>query len=159
MTWTSIQRISTASRNLILETTLLTVLSKFSFYFLVLLSISFSLLFCTVSCSWFWSFYHFDRYERGIYVMLYMENWFGKSMRNFSKVIIFFSATCVFLFWKNVSDLSGFFICFKLMLFSIFHYMQDKVPKYRMVKSYDIFHSYQNDVPVESFEKRKKRKK
>jgi hypothetical protein len=90
MTWTSIQRISTASRNLILETTLLTVLSKFSFYFLVLLSISFSFLFCTVSCSWFWSFYHFDRYERGIYVMLYMENWFGKSMRNFSKVIIFF---------------------------------------------------------------------
>jgi hypothetical protein len=35
--------------------------------------------------------------------------------------------------------------------------VQEIVPKYRMIKSYDISYSMQNVVPPESFEKRKKR--
>jgi hypothetical protein len=36
--------------------------------------------------------------------------------------------------------------------------VHDIIPKYRMVKAYDFFYSYQNEVPQETFEKRKKRK-
>ena len=102
------------------------------------------------------SFFFSCRHDCGLYVMMYAEIWNGKIMKHFTKVLFF--SICFFSTYYAMKNYLLFllYMLFMLLLTMILH---DIIPKYMMLKAYNMHCSSLNKNQLQIPEEIKKHKK